>query len=200
MVPSPLDRIAVVRDVNRVSEWCDLRVRLNASMAKSMIVSKPCTMHHHLPPLTPGETVPEYVDIDILGKKNDLCGATSLFPEQVTNRLISWGSPGEYFNTSRYWWDVIGVFACQIWELYYPSYALWPCSQWCQLAVRLSVIFSIVNTLKFCVLYCTYKVRCKPIHPLSGAQPMPLAPVQVTHGALVAYWHSYAPPRCWTSQ
>ena len=38
------------------------------------------------------------------------------------------------------------------------------------------------------------------MHPLSGALPLPYVPVRVTRGALVAHWHSFAPPRCRTSQ
>ena len=45
-----------------------------------------------------------------------------------------------------------------------------------------------------------YKIRCNPMHPLSGALPGPYVPVRVTRGALVAHRSSYAPPRCKTSQ
>ena len=38
------------------------------------------------------------------------------------------------------------------------------------------------------------------MHPLSGALPLPYVPARVTRGALVAHRHSFAPPRCWTSQ
>ena len=38
------------------------------------------------------------------------------------------------------------------------------------------------------------------MHPLSGALPLPYVPAHVTHGALVAYRHSFAPPHCRTSQ
>ena len=40
------------------------------------------------------------------------------------------------------------------------------------------------------------------MHPLSGALPLPYVPARVTRGALVAhiYRHSFAPPRCRTSQ
>ena len=38
------------------------------------------------------------------------------------------------------------------------------------------------------------------MHPLSGALPLPYVPARVTHGALVAHKHSFAPPRCGTSQ
>ena len=38
------------------------------------------------------------------------------------------------------------------------------------------------------------------MHPLYGALPVPYVPVRVTRGALVAHRHTYAPPRCRTSQ
>ena len=38
------------------------------------------------------------------------------------------------------------------------------------------------------------------MHPLSCALPLPYVPAPVTRGALVAHWHSFAPPRCRTSQ
>ena len=38
------------------------------------------------------------------------------------------------------------------------------------------------------------------MHPLSVALPLPYVPTRVTRGALVARRHSFAPPRCRTSQ
>ena len=32
-----------------------------------------------------------------------------------------------------------------------------------------------------------YKIRCNPVHPLSGALPGPYVPARVTRGALVAH-------------
>ena len=50
VVPSPGVRVAVakslIRDLVRVSEWCDLcGMKLNASKAKTMIVSMSRTIH-----------------------------------------------------------------------------------------------------------------------------------------------------------
>ena len=50
------------------------------------------------------------------------------------------------------------------------------------------------------VLCMLYKIRCFPVHPLSGALPGPYVPVRVRCGALVAHRYTYAPPRCRTSQ
>ena len=60
----------------------------------------------------------------------------------------------------------------------------------CDIAHRRSVV----------VLCMLYKIRCRPVHPLNGAQPGPYVPVWVTSGALVALRYTYAPPRCRTSQ
>ena len=38
------------------------------------------------------------------------------------------------------------------------------------------------------------------MHPLSGDLPLQYVPARVTRGALVAHSHSFAPPRCRTSQ
>ena len=56
----------------------------------------------------------------------------------------------------------------------------------CNLARRRSVA-------ELCIL-------CNPMHPLSGALPLSYVPARFTRGALVAHRHSFAPPRCWTSQ
>ena len=45
-----------------------------------------------------------------------------------------------------------------------------------------------------------FKIRSNPMHPQSGALPLPCVPARVTRGALVAHRHSFAPPRCRTSQ
>ena len=60
----------------------------------------------------------------------------------------------------------------------------------CNLAHRRSVE-------ELCMIF---KIRCNPMHPLSGALPLPYVPARVTRGALVAHRHSFAPPRCKTSQ
>ena len=63
----------------------------------------------------------------------------------------------------------------------------------CNLSLRQSVSV-------LCMLLLLYKIRCNPMHPLCGALPVPYVPVWVTHGALIAHWYTYAPPRCRTSQ
>ena len=56
VVPSPCVRVTVaeslIRDLGRVSEWCDLwGMKLNASKTKTMVVSRSCIMHSQPPPI-----------------------------------------------------------------------------------------------------------------------------------------------------
>ena len=73
VVPSPGARVTVAeslnRDLVRVNAWCDLwGIKLNASMSKTMIVSRSCTIHPQSPPLTiDGTVLKESDDLDILG-------------------------------------------------------------------------------------------------------------------------------------
>ena len=60
----------------------------------------------------------------------------------------------------------------------------------CNLAHRRSVA-------ELCMIF---KIKSNPMHPLSCALPLPYVPARVTRGALVAHRHSFAPPRCKTSQ
>ena len=50
------------------------------------------------------------------------------------------------------------------------------------------------------VLCMLYRIRCITVHPPNGALPGPYVPGRVARGALVAHRHTYAPPRCRTSQ
>ena len=53
------------------------------------------------------------------------------------------------------------------------------------------------SVAELCMLFT---IKSNPMHPLSGALPWPFVPARVTRGALVAHRHSFAPPRCRTSQ
>ena len=70
---SPGVRVAVaeslIRDLGRVSEWYDFwRMKLNASKTKTMIVSRPRTMHPQSRPVTiSGTALKKSDDIFILG-------------------------------------------------------------------------------------------------------------------------------------
>ena len=50
------------------------------------------------------------------------------------------------------------------------------------------------------MLCMLFKIKSNPMHPLSSAVPLPYVPERVTRGALVAHMHSFALPRCKTSQ
>ena len=73
VMPSPAVRVAVaeslISDLGRDSEWCDLwGMKLNASKAKTMIVSRYRTMHPQSQPLTiDGTVLKESDDLVILG-------------------------------------------------------------------------------------------------------------------------------------
>ena len=45
-----------------------------------------------------------------------------------------------------------------------------------------------------------FKIKSNPMHPLSGALPLPYVPARVTLGALVVNKHSFEPPLCGNSQ
>ena len=72
-MPSPGERVAVSEsmycEVDRVSVWCNLwGMKLNASKTKTMIVSRSCTVHPQLTPLTQDDTVlKESADLVVLG-------------------------------------------------------------------------------------------------------------------------------------
>ena len=53
------------------------------------------------------------------------------------------------------------------------------------------------SVAELCMLF---KIKSNPMHPLSGALPLPYVPARVTRCALVAHRRSFSPPRCWTSQ
>ena len=50
------------------------------------------------------------------------------------------------------------------------------------------------------VLCMLFQIKSNPMHPVSGALPLPYVPARITRGALVAHRHSFAPPLCRTSQ
>ena len=59
----------MIRDLGRVSEWCDLwGMKLNASKTKTIIISRSRTVHPQSPPLTIcGTVLKESNDLVILG-------------------------------------------------------------------------------------------------------------------------------------
>ena len=53
------------------------------------------------------------------------------------------------------------------------------------------------SVAELCILF---KIKSNPMHPLSGALPLLYVSARVTRGHLVAHRHSFANPRCRTSQ
>ena len=53
------------------------------------------------------------------------------------------------------------------------------------------------SVAELCMLF---KNKSNPMHPLSGALPLPYMPARVTRGSSVAHRHLFTPPRCRTSQ
>ena len=82
-------------------------------------------------------------------------------------------------HTLNYWIELLGV-------LFFLAGGVLECN----LAHRRSVT-------ELCMLF---KIKSDPMHPLSCALILPYVPARVTHGALVVHRHSFASPRCRTSQ
>ena len=59
---------------------------------------------------------------------------------------------------------------------------------------------NLVRRRSFAELCMLFKIKSNPMHPFSGALPLSYVPARVTRDALVAHRHSFAPPRCRTSQ
>ena len=106
VVPSPGVGVTVaesmIPDLGRVSEWCDLwGMKLNASMTKTMEVSRSLTMRPQSPPLTIGVTIlMESDDLVILGVTFD---SKLTFDEHL--RLVS-RAPSQRLGISRKSWPV----------------------------------------------------------------------------------------------
>ena len=104
VVPSPGERVSVSEsinnDLNKVSVWCDLwGMKLNVSKTNTMIVSRSCTVHPQLTPLTLDETlVKESADLVILGVMFDakitfekhLCSVSSAAAQRLGIIRKSW--------------------------------------------------------------------------------------------------------------
>ena len=88
------------RDLNKVSVWCNLwGMKLNVSKNKTMIVSRSCTVHPLLTPLTrDGTVLKESADLVILGATFDtkmifekhLCSVSSASAQRFGIMSKSW--------------------------------------------------------------------------------------------------------------
>ena len=217
-MPSPGVRAteaeSLSRDLVKVSEWCDLwGMKLNASKTKAMIVSRSGTVHPQSPPLTIGRSV--------LNEPDDLVILGVTFDSKMTfeNHLRSVSTAAS---------QNLGIFN-KSWQVFHDRLLLGRCFRvfllpvleycsavWCSAAdTHLKLLDRVVSGASFltggvfecdlahrrsvAVLCMLYKIRCNPMHPLSGALPVPHEPVCVTLDAVIALRYIYAPPRCRTS-
>ena len=117
---------SLIRDLGRVSEWCDLwGMKLNASKTKTMV----CSPSH-----------PPYLLVELYWRslmtmlycewhlipKWLLRNIFALFPEQLLNDLVCWGSPGECSMIDHFVGDAFDVLSCQFWSTVLQSGARLP--------------------------------------------------------------------------
>ena len=218
-MPSPGVRIAVaeslIRDLGRVSEWCDLWVmKLNASKTKTMIISRSRTMHPQSPPLTIGGTVlEESDDLVILGVTFD---SKITFEKHL--RSVS-RAASQRHGILRKSWHVFRdrSLLVRCFRGFVLPVLEYCSAVWCSAAdTHLKLLDREVSGARFlaegvfecdishrrsvAVLCMLYKIRCNPVHPPNGALPGPHVPARVTHGAVVAHRYTYAQGHCRTLQ
>ena len=188
-------------------------MKLNASKTKTMIVSKSRTVHPQLTPLTLDGTVLECADLVILGVTFD---AKITFEKHLPS--VS-SAAAQRLGIMRKSWQVFhdrSLLVRSFWS--FVLLVLEYCSAvWCPAAdSHLKLLDRVVRSAGFLaggVLECNlahrrsvaelcmlFKIKSNPMHPLSGALPLPYVPARVTLGALDAHRHSFASPRCRTSQ
>ena len=188
-------------------------MKLNASKTKTIIVSRSRTVYPQLTPLTlDGTVLKESADLVILGVMFD---ALMTFERHL--RSVS-SAAAQRLGIMRKSWQVFhdrSLLLRSFWIFVLP--ALEYCSAvWCSAAnSHLKLLDRVVSSSGFlaggvleCNLahrqsiaeYCMlFKIKSNPMHPLSGALPLPHVLSHVTEGALVAHRHSFAPPRCRTT-
>ena len=106
--------------------------------------------------------------------------------------------------------DDLGVLSCPFWSTVKPFSARLPIHtlDYCMDRVVSDASFltrgvfecDLAHRRPVAVLCMPYKIRCNPMHSLHGALPEPYVSVRVTSGAVIAHRHTYALPRCRTSQ
>ena len=173
-----------------------------------------CTVHPQLTPLTLGLTVlKESADLVILGVALD---AKMTFEKHL--RCVSSAS-AQRLGIMRKSWQVFhdrSKLPRSFWSFVLP--VLEYCSPvWCSAVdSHLKLLDRVVRGAAFlaggvlecnlahrrsvAVLCMLFKIKSNPMHPLSGALPLPYVPARVTRDALVAHRHSFAFPRCRTSE
>ena len=187
---------------------------MNASKAKTMIVSRSRTMHPESPLLTIGGTVlKESDDLVILWVTFD---SKMTFEKHLRSVSITASQRlGILRKSWRVFHDRLLLGRC------FRSFVLpileYCSAVWCSAAdTHLNLLDRAVSGAWFltggvfecdiahrwsvAVLCMLYKIRWKAMHPLNGALPGPHVPVRITRSALVTHRYTDAPPRCRTSQ
>ena len=195
-MPSPGERVAVLedsmnRDLKSFSVWCDLcGMKLNASKTKTMIVCKSCTFHPQLTPLTlDGTVLKGSADIVILGVTFDAKMTFEKHPLSVSS------AAAQRIGIMRKSWQVFhdqSILLRSFWSFVLP--VLEYCSAvWCSAAdLLLKILDRIVRSAGFLAggvlefnlahrrsvaeLCMLFKIKSNPMHPLSGALPLPYVP------------------------
>ena len=142
--PSPGVRVTVaeslIRDLDRVSEWCDLwGMKWNASKTNTMIVSRSRTMHPQSPPITIGGTVlKESAGLVILGETFD---SKMTFEKHLRSVSRAISQRLGILMIDRSLADAFGFLSCQFWstvlqcgarlQIHTLNYWTVQCSQWC---------------------------------------------------------------------
>ena len=187
-------------------------MKLNASKTKTMIVSGSRTVHPQLTPLTlDGTMMTESADLVISGVTFD---AKMTFEKHLRSvSSVAAQRLGIMRKSLFYDWSLL---LRSFWSFVLP--VLEYCSAvWCSAAgSHLKLLDRVVRSAGFLaggVLDCNlthrrsvvelcmpFKIKSNPMHLLNGALPLSYVPARVTRGAVVAHRHSFAPPRCRTSQ
>ena len=155
-----------------------------------------------------GTLLKESADLVILGVTFDakmtiekhLCSVSSAAAQRLGIMRKSWQVFHDWSLLVRSFWSFV------LMVLEYCS------AVWCSAAnSHLKLLDRVVRSAGFLaggVLECNlahcrsveelcmlFKIKSNPMHPLSGALPLPFVPALVTRGALVAHRHSLVPPR-----
>ena len=189
-------------------------MKLNVSKTKTMIVSMSRTVYPQLTPLIlDGTVLKESADLVIFGVTFD---AKMTFEKHL--RSVSSAAAQRLGIMRKSWWVFHdrSLLLRSFWTFVMP--VLEYCSAvWCSAAdSHLKLLDRGVRCGGFldgCVLHCNlahrwsvaelcmlFKIKSNLMHPSSCALPLPYVLAGVTRGSLVAHRHSFAPPRCRTSQ
>ena len=171
---------SLIRDLGRVSEWCDLReMKLNASKTKTMMVSRSRTMHPQSPPSAIGGTVLKESD-DLVILKLTFQKHLRLVCRAASPRLSILRKSWRVFHDRSLLERCFRGFILPVLE--YCS------ATWCSAVdTHVKLLDHVVSGARFltggvfeydiahrrsvAVLCMLYKISCNPMHPLNDALP-----------------------------